>query len=145
MKGKFDWRSVYFHIVSLVAMITLLVAAVSCGHGILTTAFPLLSIDKYEWRQVESFTAFKGQTVSARAEGGPATAPGDSVVPSTTPDETKLRAVWEENRHLVIEGQRRRGLWMVLQSLVTIVVVVPIYWWHRRGAKRLPQPVPGED
>ena len=138
MKGRFDWKAAYFNLVSLVAMIFFLFAAVSAGQGLLRMLLPSLSMDSYQWETVESFEAYKRQN----GETGPKVAPRpgpDAVDTTSAPRKTdaELRTEWEEHRRLAVEGEKRRGLWIMLQSLATIVVAVPVLLFHRRQVKRL--------
>ena len=52
---------------------------------------------------------------------------------STEPTNEELRQQWQDERSLLIEGQRRRGLWSLVEALVIIVIVLPVFWWHRRA------------
>lgn len=136
MKGKFDWRAAYFNVVSLVAIIFFLFAAVSAGQGLLRMAFPKLSLASYEWETVESYQAFKMRDGGSMA---PVKRPGPDQ-PDTvraTPTDEEMRQSWEDHRRLAVEGERRRGLWGLLESLVTIFVAVPVLLFHRRAARRL--------
>lgn len=137
MKGRFDWKAAYFNLVSLVAIIFFLFAAVSAGQGLLRMFFPSLSMDSYQWETVESFEAFKRQY----GEAGPKIArPGPDVVDTTAAPaktEEQLRIEWDEHKRLAVEGQKRRGMWIFLESLATMAVAVPVLVFHRRQAKRL--------
>jgi len=136
MKAKFDWKAAYFHIVSLVAVIVLLVAVIAAGHAILQLVFPTVSLSSLEWQQVQSFAAYK----RAGGAGGPrghVSQPTDTSHVVAATSESELREAWEEYRSLVVEGERHSGLWSLLQTFVTIVVTLPVFWWHRRAAKRL--------
>lgn len=137
MKGRFDWKAAYFHLVSLVAVIFFLFAAVSAGHGLLRMLFPALSMQGYEWESVESFSAFKRQYGDAGpkfARPGP-DRPDTAVAAAVTEEE--LRRAWEEHKRLAVEGQKRQGLWNLLESLATLAVAVPALIFHRRQAKKL--------
>jgi len=144
MKGRFDWKAAYFHLVSLVAMIFFLFAAVSAGHGILRLFFPALSMDSYAWESVESFQAYKrqfGDVGPKPARPGPDQA--DTPV-GTRLTEEELKQGWEEHKRLAVEGGKRRGLWNLLESLAAMAVAAPILIFHRRQAKRLkddPEPI----
>jgi hypothetical protein len=138
LKTKFDWRAAYFNLVSLVAVIVFLIAAINAGHGVLRLIFPKLSMNQSDWQQVESFEAYKRW----HGERGPAVrellkGESDSTTVARDVDEEKLREDWNEYRILAIQGERRRGLWDLLQALVTLIVALPVFWWHRRGAKEL--------
>lgn len=141
MKGRFDWKAAYFHLVSLVAMIFFLFAAVSGVQGLMRMVFPSLSMDPYQWETVESFEAFKrqrGDFAPKMARPGP-DAPDTAQVAAMTEDE--LRQAWEEHKRFAVEGQKRTGMWNLLQSLATMAVAIPILLFHRRQAKRLkPEP-----
>ena len=138
MKSKFDWRAAYFNVVSLVGVIVFLIAAINGGHGLLRMIVPKLSMPQHEWQRVQSFEAFKSgrgkPRWALRLAERPVDAPEDAQVEES---EEELRTAWAEHRELAIEGEKRRGLWDLLQAMVTLVVAVPVYWWHRRGAKRL--------
>jgi hypothetical protein len=136
MKAKFDWKAAYFHIVSLVAVIVLLIAVIAAGHAILRLAFPTLSLNSLEWQQVQSFAAYKraGGTEGPR---GRVAQPIDTSHAVAATSEAELRQAWEEYRSLVVEGERHSGLWGLLETFVTIIVTLPVFWWHRRAAKRL--------
>ena len=141
MKSRFDWRAAYFHVVSLVAVIVFIVAAIGAGHGILRLALPTLSMNQYDWERAESFEAYQRHP-DARAPRRVAprpVEPPDSIGEQTQPVETEedLRKDWQDTRNLLIQGERRRGLWSLIQSMVTLIIVLPIFWWHRRSAKRL--------
>ncbi|HWO56161.1 MAG TPA: hypothetical protein VNN55_01210 [bacterium] len=146
MKGRFDWKAAYFHLVSLVAVIFFLFAAVSGGHGLLRMLFPALSMQSYEWESVESFTAFKrqyGDGVLNLARPGPERPNSATSAPVT---DEELRQAWEEHKRLAVEGQKRQGLWNLLESLATLAVAVPVLLFHRRQAKKLrPEPEPVEN
>ncbi len=144
MKGRFDWKAAYFHLVSLVAIIFFLFAAMLAGQNLLRMLFPALSMDTYQWETVESFEAFKRQS----GDLGPKPArPGPDQVDSTIAvqkTDEQLRSEWEEHKRLAVEGQKRRGLWGLLESLVAMAVSVPVLLFHRRQAKRLreePEPI----
>jgi hypothetical protein len=136
MKGKFDWRAAYFNVVSLVAILFFLFAAVSAGQGLLRMAFPKLSLASYEWETVESYQAYKMREGASMA---PVKRPGPELVDTLhpAPTEAEMRQAWEDHRRLAVEGERRRGLWGLLESLVTIVIAVPVLIFHRRAARRL--------
>lgn len=143
MKGRFDWKAAYFNLVSLVAMIFFLFAAVTGGRALLQMAFPALSMPEYEWRSVESFTEYKQryerEPVEIKRPGA------DEPVPSedTKKSEEELRRDWEQHKHLALEGQKRNGLWRLFESLATLAVAIPVLLFHRRQAKRLkPEPEP---
>lgn len=144
MKGRFDWKAAYFHLVSLVAMIFFLFAAVSGVQGLMRMVFPSLSMDSYQWETVESFDAFKrqyGDRGVKPVRPGP-DVPDTAAVAAKSDDE--LRTEWEEHKRFAVEGQKRSGLWVFLQSLATAAVAVPVLVFHRRQAKRLkhePEPV----
>lgn len=145
MKGRFDWKALYFHVVSLVAMLFFLFGAVHGGQGLLRMLFPSLSMDTYQWETVESFAAYKRQW----GEAGPKTARPGPDTPDTVsfPEKTEaeLRQNWEEHKRLAVEGQKRTGLWDMLESLATMAVAIPVLLFHRRQAKRLrPEPEPIE-
>ncbi|MBD3298139.1 MAG: hypothetical protein GF341_05745 [candidate division Zixibacteria bacterium] len=140
MKSRFDWRGTYFNLVSFVAIVVLLVAVIIAGNNILQIAMPQMSLSQHEWRQVESFEAFKRfhprEPTRIRPKSPPETV--DTLSSATEEDtEAELRAEWQEQRTLLVEGQKRRGLWSLLQAIVTIIVVFPVFWWHRRKAKEL--------
>ncbi len=144
MKGRFDWKSAYFHLVSLVAMIFFLFAAVSGGQGLMRMVFPALSMDPYQWETVESFDAFKRQ----RGDMGPKpvrTGPDSpDTLATVTKTDAELRSEWEEHKRFAVEGQKRSGMWNVLQSLATMAVAIPVLLFHRRQAKRIrlePEPI----
>ena len=141
VKSKFDWRAAYFHVVSLVAMIVILIAAINVGHGVLQLAFPALSMNQYDWEQVESFQAYKDSRGAHRPQIDPDAKPirpeTPSEVSSGQESDQVLRQAWEERKVIMVEGQRRRGLWTLVEALVTGLIVLPIFWWHRREAKRL--------
>lgn len=144
MKGRFDWKAAYFNLVSLVAIIFFLFAAVSAGQGMLRMLLPSLSMDSYQWETVESFEAYKRQSGDyAPKVARPGPDNPDSVV--TTPKtEEQLRTEWAEHKRLAIEGQKRRGLWNLLESLVTMAIAIPVLLFHRRQATRLkdePEPI----
>ena len=141
MKSKFDWRAAYFHLVSLVAMIVILVSVINLGHGVLQLAFPALSMNQYDWEQVESFQAYKDARGAHRPQIDP-------DAPSKRPDtpaevsggkesDQELRQAWQERKIIMVEGQRRRGLWTLVEAVVTALIVLPIFWWHRRQAKMI--------
>ena len=137
MKGRFDWKAAYFHLVSLVAIIFFLFAAVSAGQGLLRMLFPALSMDTYQWETVESFEAFKRQSGDI---GPKPVRPGPDRVDTTAAvqkTDEQLRSEWEEHKRLAVEGHRRLGLWGLLESLVTMAVAIPVLLFHRRQAKRL--------
>ncbi len=145
MKSRFDWRSAYFHLVSLVGIIVIIIAAITAGHGILKLAFPALSMDQYNWERTQSFESYKrnqdpGSVKMPRR-------PVEDTVAAESADisDDELRRMWQDERDLLIEGQRRRGLWSVIESMVTIVIVLPIFWWHRRSAKLLKEPDSDEE
>ena len=137
MKGKFDWRAAYYNVVSLVAMIFFLVGAVQAGHGVLRVVFPTLSIDRYEWERVQSYEAFKNNPGDFYGRPKPVREMGDTSAAAPVPSEEEMHHLWEEHRKLVVEGERRQGFWGMLEPLGTMVVAVPILWFHRRAAKRL--------
>lgn len=137
MRTKFDWRAAYFHIISLVAIIILLFALISVGHGILRLAFPKLSMNPYEWEQVESFEAYKRSASPEGPKARPAPVNVTDTLTRANVSDEQLHQSWEEHRVVAVEGQRRTGLWELLESLVSAIVVVPIFWWHRRAVKRL--------
>jgi hypothetical protein len=136
VKGKFDWRATYFNVVSLVAIIFFLFAAVSAGQGLLRMAFPKLSLASYEWETVESYQAFKLREGGAIA---PSKRPGPEVADTLrrAPTEEELHQAWEDHKQLAVEGARRSGLWGLLESFVGLLVAVPVLLYHRRAAKRL--------
>ncbi len=137
MKGRFEWKAAYFHLVSLVAMIFFLFAAVSGVQGLMRMLFPSLSMDTYQWETVESFDAFKrqyGDRGVKPARPGP-DAPDTANVVEKSDEE--LRREWEEHKRFAVEGQKRSGMWVLLQSLATIAVAVPVLIFHRRQAKRI--------
>lgn len=137
MKTKFDWRAAYFNVVSLVGVIVFLIAAINGGHGLLRMMVPKLSMPQYEWQQVQSFEAYKNGRGKPRWAARPVEESAATPVDVQEEDsEEELRRAWAEHRTLAIEGEKRRGLWDLLQAMVTLVVAVPVYWWHRRGAKR---------
>jgi hypothetical protein len=144
VKSKFDYKSAYFHLVSLVAIVTIIFAAISGGRGLLRLVFPVLSMDQYTWERVESFEAYKRSSPNPVHAVRPRTGPGMSVDETVAEpvdegsSDAELRQSWEQERALLVSGQKRRGLWSLIESLVSLVVVIPIYWWHRRAAKRLP-------
>ena len=144
MKGRFDWKALYFHLVSLVAMLFFLFGAVNGVQGLMRMLFPSLSMDTYQWESVESFEAYKrqwGENGPKIARPGPDT-PDTASVPQKT--DAELRQAWEEHRRLAVEGQKRTGLWRFLESLATMAVAVPVLLFHRRQAKRLradPEPI----
>ena len=136
MKARFDWRAAYFNVVSLVAVIVFIVAAIEVGHGVLRLIFPTLSMNQNEWQQVQSYEAYRLWRGTPReAPRALPAAGGGTAAAAATVDEEQLRAEWNEYRLLTIEGERRRGLWDMLQALVTLIVALPVFWWHRRGAK----------
>ena len=142
MKSKFDWRAAYFNLVSLVGIIVFLIAAINGGHGLMRMIVPKLSMPQHEWKQVQSFEAYKNRrgkpSRAARLAEGLVEGPTEGAAEAQVEEsEEELRREWAEHRELAIEGEKRRGLWNLLQALVTLVVAVPVYWWHRRGAKRL--------
>ena len=141
MKSKFDWRAAYFHLVSLVAMIVILIAAINVGHGVLQLAFPALSMNQYDWEQVESFQAYKDSRGARRPKIDPDAQPKRPDTPAEVSggqeSDQELRQAWQERKTIMVEGQRRRGLWTLVEALVTALIVFPIFWWHRHQAKRL--------
>lgn len=140
MKSRFDWRSAYFNLVSLVGMIVMIIAAITGGHGLLKLALPRLSLNQYDWERMESFEAFKRNYPFGISHGRPVKpVPGDSAAESEVgePSDEELRTEWEEQRRLLIEGQKRNGLWSLMESLMSLVIVLPVFWWHRRKAKQL--------
>lgn len=138
LKTKFDWRAAYFNVVSLVGVIVILIAAISGGHGVLRMIVPKLSMPQYEWQQVQSFEAYKNGRGKPRRVVRPLAEPAEVAADETGEDsEEELRRAWAEHRDLAIEGEKRRGLWDLLQAMATLIVAVPVYWWHRRGAKQL--------
>ncbi|MEW5701007.1 MAG: hypothetical protein AB1792_02085 [Candidatus Zixiibacteriota bacterium] len=146
MKTRFDWKAAYFHVVGLVAIITLLIAVIAAGHAALRLAFPTLSLDSYQWQQVRSFAAYKRATVGPGPKGrAPIEATGERETGAATMSEDELRQAWEEYRSLVVEGERHDGLWQLMQSFITVVITLPIFWWHRRAAKRLRPVDEGDD
>jgi hypothetical protein len=139
MKSKLDWRAAYFHLVSLVCIITLIIGAINAGQGILKLAFPVLSMDQYTWERVQSFEAYKRNQEPMMVKSPRPPVPVEDTVAAEAPEPTdeELRKQWQDERGLLIEGQRRRGLWSLVQALVIIVIVLPIFWWHRRATKLL--------
>lgn len=141
MKSRFDWRGTYFNLVSFVAIVVLLVAVIIAGNNILRLAMPQMSLSQHEWRQVESFEEFKRfhrrEPTRVRPKGPPGAVDTTSAATAEEESEAELRAEWQEQRTLLIEGQKRRGIWSLLQAIVTIIVVFPVFWWHRRKAKEL--------
>jgi hypothetical protein len=139
MKTRFDWRAAYFHLVSLVAMIVILISVINLGHGVLQLAFPTLSMNQYDWEQVESFQAYKDARGARRAVVDPDAQPKRPDTPAEVSQgqesDQQLRTAWQERRTVMVEGQRRRGLWMLVEAIVTALIVYPIFWWHRRQAK----------
>ena len=136
MPTRFDWKAVYFHLVSIIAIITLLVAAINTGQAVLMLIFPRLSMSPYDWEEVESFQAYKrGHHETAVV---PVRNAGDTTATRTAPmTEQELRDAWQEHRTLAIEAQKRRGLWNLMEAMVVVVVALPVFWWHRRAAKRM--------
>jgi hypothetical protein len=136
VKSKFDWRAAYFNVVCLAGVIVFLIAAIGAGHGALRLVFPSLSMDEHDWRQAESFEAYKrwgGKDIRApRPVVEPA---GNAIEAESNATEEELRTEWAEYRELLIEGEKRRGLFDLMQSLMTLIIAVPVYWWHRRGAR----------
>ncbi|HEX9751389.1 MAG TPA: hypothetical protein VGB22_08925 [candidate division Zixibacteria bacterium] len=133
MKSKFDWRAAYFHLVSLVGIIVILIAAIQGGHGLMRILFPKLAINEYEWQKVSTLEQYK------RSNPRPA-APAvgeDQTAQQPDKSDAQWRQEWEEYRQTAVEGQKRRGLWNLLESLMTLIVAIPIFWWHRRAARRL--------
>ena len=147
MKSRFDWRAAYFHLVSLVGIIVLIIAAITTGHGILKLAFPALSMDQYNWERVQSFESYKRNLDPGHAKTPRGPMAVEDTITSDREDvpEDELRRQWQDEREMLIQGQQRRGLWSVIESLVTVVVVMPIFWWHRRAAKLLKEPEKDEE
>jgi hypothetical protein len=147
MKSRFDWRAAYFHLVSLVGIVVLIIAAITAGHGVLKLAFPALSVDQYNWERIQSFESYKRSLDPDRVKSSRRPVVASDSIEAERGDisDDELRRQWQEERGLLIEGQRRTGLWSLVESLVTAIVVMPIFWWHRRAAKMLKEPETDEE
>ena len=106
MKSKFDWRAAYFHLVSLVCIITLIIGAINAGQGILKLAFPVLSMDQYTWERVQSFEAYKRnqEPMMVKSPRQPVPVEDTVAAEATEPTDEELRKQWQGERSLLIEG-----------------------------------------
>lgn len=120
---------VYLYLVCLVTVIAFVIATAAMVWGGFRMAFPKLTIYENDYKAISSFEYYKHSRPSkARGEQ-------DSTAVSASDDE--LRRLWEDEKRLTLDAERRGGLRQVVQAGIWVVIVAPIYIFHWRAARKL--------
>lgn len=123
---------IYLYLVCLVAAVTFLFVVGNGLWGVVGIVLPRLTINEYDYKIVSSFEHYKhGRPKMERA-------PQETEI--ETVDDTELRRRWEEEKRLILDAEQRGGLREFIRMWVWMVILVPIYIFHWRAAKRLKDP-----
>jgi hypothetical protein len=108
-------------VICLVAGIIFLCVAI---YGTIRIAAPGFTLSRWEWEKVATFQSFK--TDWEKTEGA-----------LQLPDD-ELRIRWEDKREVAIAKERREGWQNLIQNLICLLVVTPLFIIHWRLARRMP-------
>ncbi len=100
---------VYYYLATAIGLAILLVGLIGGLHGLVTAALPQLS--------------------SEARYAAPVTAPDGSKSPATQEERNQARAD-------ALERARLGGLADAVYGGVTVLVGLPVFWWHLRQARR---------
>jgi len=120
---------IYLYLICLVTAITFLIVVGNGLWGVVGMVLPRLTISQDDYKTISSFEHYKNSR--ARLDRP------QEISKTGQIDETELRLRWEEEKLLVLDSERRIGLREFIRMWVWIVLVVPIYLFHWRAARRL--------
>jgi len=123
---------VYLYLVCLVTVIAFVIAAAAMIWGGVQIALPKLTIYEQEYKKISSFEYYKDSRPERK------TVEADSTAAPIGDD--RLRRLWEEEKQLTLDAERRAGLRQVIQAGIWVVIVVPLYLLHWRAARKLKDP-----
>jgi len=126
---KFLLLQIYLYLICLVAAVTFLITAGNGLWGVVSIALPRLTIDEYDYKVVSSFEHYKYAPPKMER------ALQETKVKPV--DDAELRRRWEEEKRLILDAEQRGGLREFIRMWVWMVIVVPIYIFHWRAARRL--------
>jgi len=126
---KFLLLQIYLYLICLVAAVTFLFVVGNGLWGVVSIALPRLTIDEYDYKVVSSFEHYK----YAR----PKVVRPDEDTEIDSVDDVELHRRWEEEKQLILGAERRGGLREFVRMFVWMVIIVPIYIFHWRAARKL--------
>ncbi len=127
---------IYLYLICLVAVVTSIVLLGNGLWGLVRVAAPQLTISENEYKSVASFEYYRRSGLPQKTIRAPKI-PSDSLGVDLAENEAALRKYWEEERQLILDGERRGGLREFVRMWVWLIVVAPIYLFHWRAVRRL--------
>jgi hypothetical protein len=124
---------IYLYLVCLVAAVTFLFVVGNGLWGVVGIALPRLTVNEHDYKIVSSFEYYK------HARPKMERAPQEKEIEPV--DDAELRRRWEEEKQLILDAEQRGGLREFVRMWVWMIILVPIYVFHWRAAKRLKGPV----
>ncbi|MFC1476059.1 hypothetical protein ACFLQW_03555 [Candidatus Zixiibacteriota bacterium] len=128
-------RQIYLYLICLVSVVAFLVIGGDGLWGVVEMASPQLTISEYDYKIVSSYEHFK--TAWPKMDR---VHPGAEI---EIVDDDELRRKYEDERRLILDAERRHGLREFIRMWVWMIIIVPIYLFHWRTARRL-KSEPGE-
>jgi hypothetical protein len=123
---------VYLYLVCLVTVIAFVIASAAMIWGGFRMALPRLALREHDYKIISSFEYYKNSRHEARVS--------EKETPVEPLSQDELRRLWEEEKRLTVDAEQRGGLSQLIQAGIWVVIVVPIYFFHWRAARRLKEP-----
>ncbi len=126
---KLFLHQIYLYLVCLVSAVIFLFVVGNGLWGVVEMAIPKLTISEYDYKIVSSYEHFKTSR--------PKTDRAHPAAEIEVVDEDELRRRYEEERRLILDAERRGGLREFVRMWVWMIILVPIYLFHWRTARKL--------
>jgi hypothetical protein len=114
-------KQIYAYCVCAVAMLVGIIFIVNGIYGIVKIAAPELTISQYSWSNIATFQSFKTEWEKNK----------ESL--QLTDEELKVR--WEDKRAVALMGEKREGTQNLVNMLIAVVIVAPVFFVHWRLAR----------
>jgi hypothetical protein len=122
-------QQIYLYLICLASVIVFLFVVGNGLWGVVQLALPHLTISEYDYKIVSSFEHYK----TSRPKMDPAR-PGMEF---EVVDDAELRRRYEDERELILGAERRGGLREFVRMWVWMIVIVPVYFFHWRVARKI--------
>lgn len=134
---------IYYQTASVLLLLTCVGFGISVLYAVVRLASPSVTVNDWQWREIENFDAFlethyREQSGRYYATRDPAPSrevpPESAMVTPRTRGEVEQR--WGAEKTRVLRGERRQGTQQLLLSAIALIIALPLYLWHYREVKR---------